>query len=69
MSTEDIKELEKAVQKARFVLSQKASVLHDLIEDRLPSDYQEIPHCSSELFAACEEWDKLNQRFIAAKKA
>lgn len=65
----DIKELEKAVQKARFLLSQKASVLHDLIEDRLPSDYQEIPECAKTLFEACKEWDELNRQYLAAKKS
>jgi hypothetical protein len=68
MTPEQIKELEKAVSKARFVLSQKASDLHDLIEDRLPVDYREIPVCAEIAFKACQFWDELNQQLIKAKQ-
>jgi len=67
MSEQEIKDLEKAVAKARFILSQKASGLHDLIEDRLPADYKEIPKYADATYKACEEWDLLNQQLIAAK--
>jgi hypothetical protein len=68
MTAEQIKELEKAVSKARFVLSQKAGNLHDLIEDRLPVDYMEIPEFAEQAFIACKLWDELNQQLINAKK-
>ena len=68
MTEEQIKELEKAVSKARFVLSQKAGNLHDLIEDRLPADYREIPEYAEEAFKACQKWDELNQQLINVKK-
>lgn len=68
MTPEQIKELEKAVSKARFVLSQKASDLHDLIEDRLPVDYKEIPVYAEIAFKACQSWDELNQQLIKAKQ-
>jgi hypothetical protein len=63
----DIKELEKAVSKARFVLSQKASALHDLIEDRLPNDYKDIMPYADATYKACNEWDLLNKQLIALK--
>ena len=69
MTEEQIKELEKQVSKARFKLGQKAGELHDLIEDRLPVDYREIPVYANAAFLACEEWDKLNMEFIKAKKS
>jgi hypothetical protein len=53
MTEEQIKELEKKVSKARFKLGQKAGVLHDLIEDRLPGDYREIPGTADAAFLAC----------------
>lgn len=68
ITDEEIKELEIAVKKARFVLSQKAADLHDLIEDRLPADYKEIHAYADITFKACEAWDLLNQKLIAAKK-
>jgi len=69
MTEEQIKDLEKQVSKARFQLGQKAGELHDLIEDRLPADYREIPAYAEAAFSACEEWDKLNLELIKAKKA
>lgn len=68
MTEEEIKELNIKVKKARFVLSQKAGALHDLIEDRLPADYLEIPSYAEATFRACKEWDELNQKLIESKK-
>jgi len=68
MTDDEIKELEKAVSKAKFTLSQKASDLHDLIEDRLPVDYKQIPIYAEAAFKSCEAWDILNQQLINAKK-
>jgi len=68
MSEEEIKILEKAVSKARFTLSQKASALHDLIEDRLPVDYTEIPSYADATFQACKVWDDLNKQLQVAKQ-
>jgi Protein of unknown function (DUF683). len=68
MTEEQLKELELAVKKARFALSQKAGALHDLIEDRLPVDYAEIPEYAEAAYKACQEWDKLNQQLIEAKR-
>ncbi len=68
MTSEEIKELEAKVKKARFILSQKAGELHDLIEDRLPADYAEIPSYAEATFQACKEWDELNRKLIESKK-
>ena len=68
MTEEQIKDLAKQVSKARFQLGQKASELHDLIEDRLPADYREIPAYADATFRACEIWDKLNQELLKAAK-
>ncbi len=65
---EEIKELEKAVSKARFTLSQKAGELHDLIEDRLPADYTDIPAYAEAAYRACEKWDELNKKLIELKR-
>lgn len=67
MTTEEIQELETSVRKAKFVLSQKASELHDLIEDRLPVDYEEIPALAEAVFKACKVWDEMNKQLQAAK--
>ena len=67
MNVEELQELETRVRKARFTMSQKASVLHDLIEDRLPADYTEIHAVAQATFDACKLWDDLNKQLIAAK--
>ncbi len=67
MNEEQLKELELKVKKAKFKLSQKASELHDLIEDRLPVDYLEIPAYAEATFNACKEWDELNKQLIKEK--
>lgn len=68
MTEEEIKELGKQVSKARFQLGQKASELHDLIEDRLPVEYHEIPAYADAAYRACKVWDKLNQKLQKAVK-
>ena len=65
---EDIKVLEKEVSKARFALSQKAGQLHDLVEDRLPGSFEEIPVLAEETYKACKQWDLLNKQLIEAKR-
>lgn len=68
MREDEIKEMEKKVSKARFNLSQKAGELHDLIEDRLPGDYTEIPQYAEAAYRACMEWDKLNKELNKIKR-
>lgn len=68
MREDEMKELERKVSKARFTLSQKASELHDLIEDRLPVDYTDIPLYAEATYRACMEWDKLNKELTKIKR-
>ena len=67
MEADKLKELETQVRKARFALTQKAGALHDLIEDRLPADYADIPSYAEETYEACKRWDELNKQFLAMK--
>lgn len=69
MTEEELSELAKAVAKARFILSQKAGELHDLIEDRLPADFEEIPACAEAAYKACKTWNELNEKLNIAKKS
>jgi len=68
MTAEEIKALEKQVSKARFVLSQRAGELHDLIEDQLPAEFEQIPAFADATYQACKKWDELNKQLIEAKK-
>jgi len=67
MSTEEIKDLEKQVSKLKFVAGQKASELHDLVEDRLWSDFEDIPAVSEMVYNACKAWKQKQEELNAAK--
>ena len=56
MSEEELKALEKAVKKAKRIATEKAGELHDLVEDRLPAGYEEIPIISQACYDACVAW-------------
>ena len=58
MSADEIKTLEKAVKKAKRIASEHASALHDLVEDRLPAAYEELPGISQACYDACRAWAK-----------
>ncbi|MDP4269807.1 MAG: CCE_0567 family metalloprotein [Bacteroidota bacterium] len=67
MSKSEIIELEKAVNKAKFKLTQEAGALHDLIEDRLMSDFNEIPAFAEAAYKAACEWSALKEKLSSAK--
>ena len=62
MSPEELKALQKAARKAKRIASEKASELHDLVEDGLPAAYRELPAMAEAAFAACEAWEKAEQK-------
>lgn len=56
MTPEELKALQKSVRKARRIATEKAAELHDLVEDRLPVGYEELPAIAEAVYAACREW-------------
>jgi len=69
MSEEELKTLDKEVKKRKRIASEWASQLHDLVEDRLPAGYQEIPGIAQSTFDACKAWADANARLNAAQKS
>lgn len=69
MTQEELKTLEKAVKKAKRIASEKASELHDLVEDRLPAAYEEIPAIAQATYDACKAWADANEKLKAAEAA
>lgn len=69
MSEPDINALDKAVRKAKRIASEKASELHDLVEDRLPAGYEEIPAIAQATYDACRAWAEAEARLKAAQAA
>ncbi len=67
MSKDEIKDLEKEVNKLKFKAGQKASELHDLVEDRLLMDFEDIPSFAKETYIACKAWSDKNKELLKAK--
>lgn len=68
MSDDELKELEKEVKKLKRISSEWAAQMHDLVEERLPAGYAEIPQLAQSTFDACEAWAEANARLTAAQK-
>jgi hypothetical protein len=43
--------------------------LHDLVEERLPAGYKEIPGIAQSTYDACQAWEEANTKLTAAQKA
>ncbi len=56
MNEEELKALQKSVKKLKRIASEKAGELHDLVEDRLPAAYEEIPGIANATYEACKAW-------------
>lgn len=69
MSEEALKDLEKAVKKAKRIANERASELHDLVEDRLPAAYEEIPVIAQATYEACKAWADADAKLKAATAA
>jgi hypothetical protein len=69
MTDEELKALQKAVKKAKRIASERASELHDLVEDRLPAAYEEIPSVAQATYDACQAWAEASAKLQAAEAA
>ena len=56
MTPEELKALQKSVRKAKRIATEKAGELHDLVEDRLPAAYEDLPAIAEATYAACKAW-------------
>lgn len=68
MSPTEYKELERQVNKLKFKAGQKASDLHDLIEDRLLTDFEKIPEFAEATYKACKEWHEKNRELTISSE-
>lgn len=68
MSDDEIAALDKEVKKLKRIASEWASQMHDLVEDRLPAAYQEIPGIAQSTFDACKAWADASAKLQAAQK-
>lgn len=68
MTPEELKALEKRTKKLKRIASEWASKLHDLVEDRLPAAYTEIPEIADATYRACQEWEQATQELEQVKQ-
>jgi hypothetical protein len=67
MTEDDLKALEKATKKAKRIASERASELHDLVEDRLPAAFEEIPAMAQATYDACQAWSEADAKLKQAQ--
>lgn len=65
MNEEELKAMQKTVKKLKRIASEKAGELHDLVEDRLPAAYEEIPVIASATYEACKAWAEAEKQLSA----
>jgi hypothetical protein len=68
MSEEEIKDLDKEVKRLKRIAGDWAGQMHDLVEERLPAAYQEIPGLAQSTFDACRAWAEANSRLTTLQK-
>jgi hypothetical protein len=67
MTEEELKDLEKQVKKLKRIATEWAGQVHDLVEDRLPAGYRDLPGLAQSTFEACQAWEAAEQQLKAAK--
>ena len=64
MTEEELKAMQKNVRKLKRLANEKAGELHDLVEDRLPAAYEEIPALANETYEACKAWAEAESALV-----
>lgn len=68
MDADERKILDKEVKRLKRIASEWASRMHDLVEDRLPAAYEEIPELAQSTYNACKSWADVNTRLQAEEE-
>jgi hypothetical protein len=68
MDESAIRELDKEVRKLKRIAGEWAAQMHDLVEERLPAAYEEIPGLAQSTFDACKAWSEANSRLTTLQK-
>ena len=66
MTPEELKALKKDASKKKRLATELASQVHDLVEDGLWTDYDNLPSLAEQTRAACVEWAEANAKLEAA---
>jgi len=63
-----LRDLDKEVKRLKRISAEWAGQLHDLVEDRLPAAFAEIPEISRHTYEACKAWADANARLLTAQQ-
>jgi len=66
MSDDEMRNLEKEVRKLKRISQEWAAQLHDLVEERLPAGYEDIPAIAQSTYDACRAWAEANRKLTQA---
>lgn len=66
MNDEELKALRKDASKKKRIATEMASEIHDLVEDRLWTDYESLISLSQKTYEACVEWAEADKAFNEA---
>lgn len=66
MTEEELNALKKDVHQKKRIATEWASQIHDLVEDRLWSDYGTLPELAKQAHQACTEWADAKKRLEQA---
>ena len=66
--SQDLAALDKEVRKLKRISSEWAAKIHDLVEDRLPAAYDELPALAQSTYAACQAWADASARLAAVQQ-
>lgn len=69
MTDEELKALQKAVRKKKRIATEMASEVHDLVEDRLWTDYESLTELSQKTYLACLDWAQANKALKEAESS
>lgn len=65
MDADELKALDRDVKKLKRIAGEWAAKMHDLVEERLPAAYEEIPGLAQATYDACKTWADANARLTA----
>lgn len=66
MSTDELKLLQKDMNKKKRIATDWASQIHDVVEDTLWSDYPKLTELAQNTIAACEAWKEAKAKLESA---
>jgi len=68
MNEDELKQLDKEVKRLKRIASEWAAQMHDLVEERLPAAYEEIPGLAQSTYAACKAWSDASSQLTTMQK-